>query len=66
MNMKRLSYLAGLLGLTAAIALVVHEGWSTICDTIDHDNAIFHHDSQEQYDSYEGVDRERKMKEGKS
>jgi putative membrane protein len=36
MNMKRLSYLAGLLGLTAAIALVVHEGWSTICDAIDH------------------------------
>jgi putative membrane protein len=36
MNMKRLSYLAGLLGLAAAIALVMHEGWSTICSTIDH------------------------------
>jgi putative membrane protein len=36
MNMKRLSYLAGLLGLAAAIALVVHEGWATICSTIDH------------------------------
>jgi putative membrane protein len=36
MNMKRLSYLAGLLGLAAAIALVVHEGWSTIYSVIDH------------------------------
>ncbi|MFZ0870371.1 MAG: flippase-like domain-containing protein [Rhodanobacter sp.] len=34
--MKRLSYLAGLLGLAAAIALVVREGWSTICSAIDH------------------------------
>jgi putative membrane protein len=36
MNMKRLSYLAGLLGLATAIALVVHEGLFTICDAINH------------------------------
>ena len=36
MNMTRLSYVAGLLGLAAAIALVAHEGWSTIYSVIDH------------------------------
>ncbi|MGC1547016.1 MAG: flippase-like domain-containing protein [Rhodanobacter sp.] len=34
--MKRLSYIAGLLGLAAAIALVMHQGWFTICSAIDH------------------------------
>jgi putative membrane protein len=34
--MKRLTYLAGVIGLAVAIALVVDEGWSTIGSAIDH------------------------------
>jgi putative membrane protein len=35
MNMKRLSYLAGFLGLAGAIALVVHQGWGEVVAAID-------------------------------
>jgi putative membrane protein len=35
-GMRKLTYLAGLAGLAVAIALVVHEGWSTIGSAIDH------------------------------
>jgi hopanoid biosynthesis associated protein HpnK len=35
MNMKRLTYLAGLLGLAGAIALVVHQGWGEVVAAID-------------------------------
>ncbi|HTV84891.1 MAG TPA: flippase-like domain-containing protein [Dyella sp.] len=34
--MKRLSYIAGLLGLAAAIALIAHQGWGEIAKAIDH------------------------------
>jgi putative membrane protein len=36
MNMKLFSYIAGLLGLAVAIALVAHQGWGEIADAIDH------------------------------
>lgn len=36
MNMKLLSYIAGVLGLGVAIALVAHQGWSEIMAAIDH------------------------------
>lgn len=36
MNMKLLSYIAGILGLGVAIALVAHQGWSEIMAAIDH------------------------------
>ncbi|WP_233840838.1 flippase-like domain-containing protein [Dyella sp. 2HG41-7] len=36
MNMKLLSYIAGILGLGVAIALVAHQGWSEIMTAIDH------------------------------
>ena len=35
MNMKRLSYIAGLLGLAAAIAVVLHQGWAEVVHAID-------------------------------
>lgn len=36
MNMKLFSYIAGLLGLAVAIALVAHQGWGEIANAIDH------------------------------
>jgi putative membrane protein len=36
MNMKVVSYIAGLLGLAVAIALVAHQGWGEIAQAIDH------------------------------
>jgi len=36
MNMKLVSYIAGLLGLAVAIALVAHQGWGEIAQAIDH------------------------------
>ena len=35
MNMKRLTYLAGFLGLAGAIALIVHQGWGEVVAAID-------------------------------
>jgi len=35
MNMRRLSYIAGFIGLAGAIALVVHQGWGEIIAAID-------------------------------
>ncbi len=35
MNMKRLSYIAGLIGLAAAIAVVLHQGWAEVVHAID-------------------------------
>ncbi len=35
-NMRRLGYVAGLLGLATVIALVIHQGWSTIFSAIGH------------------------------
>ncbi|MGH8145363.1 MAG: lysylphosphatidylglycerol synthase domain-containing protein [Rhodanobacteraceae bacterium] len=34
--MKRIGYLLGLLGLAAATALVIHQGWSAVFGAIDH------------------------------
>lgn len=36
MTMKQFSYIAGLLGLAAAIALIAHQGWGEIATAIDH------------------------------
>jgi putative membrane protein len=36
MSMKLFSYIAGLLGLAVAIALIAHQGWSEIASAIDH------------------------------
>lgn len=36
MSMKLFSYIAGLLGLAVAIALVAHQGWAEIANAIDH------------------------------